>query len=302
MSKKFLSALLLLIISIFSVSAFEKPLVKNIRAVYTGSGKVEVSWIVPEDSRPPVSNIFIYRTLKPVSKYSQLEKETPVQVLSSDASSYTDSITDFNEYFYTVIAMSSSRTSFTIIPSQNTTVKGVRIDIPVQKPAKDVSRLKGEKIYEEGTMRETPLPFLDIIENQNSRRRQMNLQASTAAKNLGCTNKLKETNAFLKPYIFEEDLISPESGDDVFLFEILKDYFIQHKYQESQIEFQRLAGTNISEDVYMRTVFYLGESYYFQGNYEKAVKNFLKTSEKFPVVSKKWIDSSLDMLELPDYQ
>ena len=130
---------------------------------------------------------------------------------------------------------------------------------------------------------------------------EMSLQAKSVAENLGSDkNKLKNKN-FQKPYIFEEDLISPDGGDDFLLFEILKNSFIRQNYSESQKELLRLSGTKISEEVLNRATFYLGESYYFQGNYQNAVKNFLKVYEVFPELSKKWITSSLDLLEIPEF-
>ena len=66
----------------------------------------------------------------------------------------------------------------------------------------------------------------------------------------------------LSPYVFEEDLISPDGGDDYLLFDVLKTTFIKRKYAD-------------------------------------AVNAFLYAADAYPSLAKKWIDSSLDFMQLP---
>ena len=106
------------------------------------------------------------------------------------------------------------------------------------------------------------------------------------------TTKIKSET--MSPYIFEEDLISPDGGDDYLLFNILKTTFIQRKYDEAIPLLTQLIGTNISEDTRSRALFYLGESYYFTGNYNDAVKTFVKVENVYSNLVKQWLNSSLD--------
>ena len=61
-----------------------------------------------------------------------------------------------------------------------------------------------------------------------------------------------------EPYVFEEDLISPDGGDDFLLFEILRDSFIQKKYSKSEEQLKKLISTNRAKSVTERAKFYLG--------------------------------------------
>ena len=97
-------------------------------------------------------------------------------------------------------------------------------------------------------------------------------------------------------YIFEEDLVSPDGGDEYLLFEILKASFVTKKYKETIEKLNQLIGTNISEETRNRAYFYLGESQYFCRNYEDAVRSFVKVQAAFPTVSKKWLEDSLDRI------
>lgn len=299
MKKNFISILFMLIF--LPVFSFERPIVKNITAIPGKINTITITWTLPEDANPQIIEINIFRTLKQIKNFSQLKDENPLASLPPDSTGYTDKVPNYRDYFYTVIAKTKKSLETTIIPSENATIRPVHISLPDPEPKKDTGKEKVQKNYPDGTLREKPLPYLDILEAKNEVKIEMSLQAKSVAENLGSDkNKLKNKN-FQKPYIFEEDLISPDGGDDFLLFEILKNSFIRQNYSESQKELLRLSGTKISEEVLNRATFYLGESYYFQGNYQNAVKNFLKVYEVFPELSKKWITSSLDLLEIPEF-
>ena len=114
------------------------------------------------------------------------------------------------------------------------------------------------------------------------------------------TDSAQSAHSPLSPYVFEEDLISPDGGDDYLLFDVLKTTFIKRKYKDAQTELLRLLATNRSETVTSRSRFYLGESYYFRGNYAEAINAFLYVIDDYPALAKKWIDSSLDFMQLPE--
>ena len=117
-------------------------------------------------------------------------------------------------------------------------------------------------------------------------------QAETLVAGINASGK----KAKLTPHLFEEDLVSPDGGDDYLLFQILKNYFVAKKYRETVDKLSQLIGTNISDSTRNRACFYLGEAYYLQGNYEEAVRSFVKVQAAYPTLAKKWLDSSLDRL------
>ena len=159
---------------------------------------------------------------------------------------------------------------------------------------KEPQKQEKEKLYYEGTLRETPLPFIDIVENSLQPEPTVSEEAAFAAQTL--TNKTKKREPVLKPYIFEEDLISPDGGDDYLLFEILKQYFVHKNYDEAIVQLNKLAGTNIKDSTRSRVYFYIGECEYLTGEYEKAVKSFVKVQDVYPTLARKWINSSLDRI------
>ena len=272
----------------------EKPIVRDIQAEAGKGNKINIYWTLPENPEKEISSFLIYRDTRQIASFSQIKNLEPIAQISSNFSGYTDSVKDFIDYFYCVLAITKDSTSpyDLILLSFNSTVKGAHIAVNSQQ--KEPQKKETEKLYYEGTLRETPLPYIDIVENSIQPNPTVSEEAAFAAQTL--TNKSKKKEPILKPYIFEEDLISPDGGDDYLLFEILKQYFVQKNYEESIVQLNKLAGTNIKETTRNRIYFYIGECEYLTGEYENAVKSFVKVQDAYPILSRKWINSSLDRI------
>ena len=272
----------------------EKPIVRDIQAEAGKGNKINIFWTLPENPEKEISSFLIYRDTRQIASFSQIKNLEPIAQISSNFSGYTDNVKDFIDYFYCVLAITKDSTSpyDLILLSFNSTVKGAHIAVNSQQ--KEPQKKETEKLYYEGTLRETPLPYIDIVENSIQPTPTVSEEAAFAAQTL--TNKSKKKEPILKPYIFEEDLISPDGGDDYLLFEILKQYFVQKNYEESIVQLNKLAGTNIKETTRNRIYFYIGECEYLTGEYENAVKSFVKVQDAYPILSRKWINSSLDRI------
>ena len=272
----------------------EKPIVRDIQAEAGKGNKINIFWTLPENPEKEISSFFIYRDTRQIASYAQIKNISPIAQIDSNFSGYTDLVKDYNDYFYCVLAVTkdSSVPYDLILLSFNSTVKGVHISMNTQQ--KEPQKPEQEKLYYEGTLRETPLPFIDIVENSLQPEPIVSEEAAFAAQTL--TNKTKKREPVLKPYIFEEDLISPDGGDDYLLFEILKQYFVHKNYDEAIVQLNKLAGTNIKDSTRSRVYFYIGECEYLTGEYEKAVKSFVKVQDIYPTLARKWINSSLDRI------
>lgn len=268
----------------------EKPIVSDIMA-RTGKGsKINITWTLPTEPDEEISSLLLFRNTKQITTYSQIEALNPIAELSADMTGYTDNVTDFNDYYYAVIAV-TNKPNNVILLSFNSTIIGAHVATKVKKT--ETVKKEYEKYYPEGTLRETPLPYIDLFDGIDKK--------ETASKEVqASTNSLltssKNTKALLTQYIFEEDLVSPDAGDDYLLFEILKTSFVTRKYNDAINQLTKLIGTNISENTRNRAIFYLGESEYLSGNFEESVRTFVKVEQAFPTLVKKWLDSALDRI------
>lgn len=295
---KFL-ALSLLMAAAFSYSAFstERPIVRDLSAASSGGTTITLSWELPDSPAPAITGLLVYRSTKPVASYYDISDSEPVAKLSGETFFFSDSVNDFKDYYYAVIARTDSGLYDIVLPSINATVNGAHLKIPQKTDTEEEKTASAkETIYSSDGMRTTPLPFLDFVERQNSSVK-LSDEMYLIARRLGKSYSAPE-NRINEPYIFEEDLISPDGGDGFLLFEVLRTTFIQKKYQESAAELERLIRTNRTQSVTARATFYLAESYYFSGDYKNAAKTFLKVYDTYPAAAKRWIDSSLDLYEL----
>lgn len=289
--KKTLCSLFLIFAAVFLFA--ERPIVRDIQARAGNGTKIRITWKIPEDPEPAISFLILYRTNEQISSYSQLAYVEPLATLTADTESYTDTLSDLSDYYYTIISMTDVPYDVVLL-SFNSTVTGVHL---TAKKTDDKDELKEEyeTVYPDGTLRKTPLPYLDMIEGINAEPLVSDNtanQAETLVAGINASGK----KAKLTPHLFEEDLVSPDGGDDYLLFQILKNYFVAKKYRETVDKLSQLIGTNISDSTRNRACFYLGEAYYLQGNYEEAVRSFVKVQAAYPTLAKKWLDSSLDRL------
>lgn len=272
--------------------AFDRPLIINLKAEYTKGSSISLTWATPKKLEKPITKLLVYRDVKPITYFEDINNATFLAQLPGTASGYTDKVSNLNDYFYAVVSFTDE--CFTLIlPGLNATVNGVHVQGVKDKPV-PLQKTEKEKNYPSGTLRETPLPYLDLVEGMTASENTISQKAREKAKNLGAKKTSK--NEYLEPYFFEEDMISPERGDAYYLFQILSTSFAKQNYPEALKQLQKLTGTNISSEVEKRSIFYMGETYYFTGDFENAVRSFVKVQEYFPEESKKWLESSLDHL------
>ncbi len=295
--KKNVIVLSLLLAIAASLCAQNKPIVTDIQALAAKGTRINVYWTLPQNPEPAITKLLIYRDTRPISSYNQLSSAYFVAELPAEACGYTDSVMDYNDYFYAVIAF-TDRPFDLILVSMNSTVDGVHLIAPQQKDI-EPKKKSDEKLYTDGTLRETPLPFINYVEGQGQGDTLISDEIAKSATQFSAYSS-KSGRTPVSPYFFEEDLISPDSGDDFLLFEVLKNTFVQEKYEEAIVLLNKLNGTNISESVRNRVLFYIAEAYFFTGDFEEAAKCFVKVAHVYPLQTKIWMNYTLDRIALPE--
>jgi len=296
MKKTFLIFTILITI-VTHIYSQNRPVVQDIQAAAGKGTRINVSWTLPYNPSPAISKLMLYRDTKPLSSYPQLSSAELIAELPADTSLYTDSVGDYSDYYYAVIAVTEEGRPYDVIfVSMNSTVEGVHLIAP---PVKEIEakQKEEEKLYLDGSMRETPLPFINYVEGQGEEALVSDEVAKTATELSSASGKSAASP--LSPYFFEEDLVSPDSGDDFLLFDVLKTTFVQEKYEEAIVLLNKLNGTNISESVRNRVNFYIGEACFFTGDFEKAAMYFAKTAPVYPLQTKIWMNYTLDRILLP---
>lgn len=278
----------------------ERPIVDLISATAVATDKIKVTWKLPKDFS--ASSLLVFKSTEPFNSKANANSFL-IAELSPKTMQYFDTATDFSEYYYAVLAKLPDGSVYKVfLPSINATVKPVAVERPAKTQKKSEEQVLAEtpKLYTEGTKRELPLPYIDLIGDFEKKTSVLSEDVMTAGKKLSEGQPLKKQK--LPPHYFDEDIISPSGGDDYYLFEILKDYFVKQDYEGSIVELKKFLSINRSETTTNRAAFYLAQSQYFTGNYRSALTMFMYTQDTWPVLCKKWINSTLDFYTVPQVQ
>lgn len=323
-----ISVIFLLTLTVHSVFAQSlRPVVSGIEATAVSSNKITVSWRLPKKTEgSSISSLLVYKDTRPIVNRESIERLKPVAQLAWSATSYTDTVKDFHEYYYAVLSLTRNgdyeqkeglyfdeeldavestdqgELLLVILPGVNTTVNGVRVKSPVvKKDIPEKTESAKEKPYA-SEIREQPLPYIDVLGTVNKPAPKISAKSEEKAlKLVGGKNTHKKTEP-LTVYYFEEDLVSPAGGDDYLLFEVLRTSFVNAKYESAVTQLERFLAQKRSASVTSRTTFYLGEAYYFSGDFENAIDCFIRVNDAYPSLSRKWIENSLELYKLPEEQ
>ena len=278
----------------FAQIAESRPVCTSLSAEKVGINKIKLTWKIPP--KFTAASVAIFRSLEPITLKSTISAERPIAEVPAKLTTYTDTVKKFGEYYYAVVARDKEGTLFTMLfPTVNATATPVALTAP--NGFYDTEP-EPEEQYIPGFLRELPLPYLDLISDLDIQPTQMPLKAKRDAAILA--GKYADAKPeMLPPYVFEDDFVCATGGDDFYLFESLKNYFIKKDYKGSVTDLRKLLSVKRSPEVTTRAVFYLAESQYYCKNYRHALELFLFLEDDVPELAKKWIDSTLDFYQIP---
>ena len=144
--KKLFFVIAFLFSAVFYLSAQNNPIVQDIQSQVGKGTKINVFWVLPKNPKPALTKLLLYRNTRPITSYEQIKELKPIAELSPETTGYTDSVKDFNDYFYCVISYTNKACELVFI-SMNTTVNGVHLTPVVVTPPK-VQKVEPEKLYE----------------------------------------------------------------------------------------------------------------------------------------------------------
>ena len=268
-----------------ALSAEGQRIVTDIHAEPASPPHITVSWSSGW-SGADSQILLVYRSTRPFSGGTALSEHEPLARLPSSANTYTDTVDDYRDYYYAVVAEGSSL----CIPALNATVTGARA---ARAPRGTGDAAAGMGVHAEEGRGDSADPVPAMQTRPESAVPSLSPDARAAGMSLLARSAPMQRN-MLAVYAFDCDLVSPESGDDYVLFETLRRHFARAQYADAVDDLTGFLAARRPHDVTARALFYRGESHYFAGDYKAAVLDFLAVLEDFPALAKKWIYSALD--------
>lgn len=252
-------------------------------------------------SSEPNRELVIYRNTSPIDTESQLLSSVSIAVIPSSQTSFEDSPVPGIPYYYAVIdsAMLAGG-KVTLAPGQNTTATGA--EVPIRTDA------LGQIEY--APKRPRPLPFLTLNSNLQTGAR---LAGSTPSPVPDETRLSQPTAAAVdsllgslpteKPAIMKPVVLDPErgevagGGEEYTLKSIVDGSFASSDWKQTITVLNGYLNIHHSKSVESRARFYLGQAYYFSGDYRKSFLEFLYVEDSLYTAVQPWMDALFNKLQ-----
>jgi hypothetical protein len=218
-------------------------------------------------------NTILYRGVRPFSQMEDLLNAVIVQ--SGISSPFIDYPVQGIPYYYAVIFENElARGSVTLRSGFNTTSDPVKV---------------GTNAPGVTDMRAMPLPLFAAPGAQET----VPLQPDTRRAIADLHPERDLQRPLKKPRAFNQDLDAPAGGEESGLRSIVQTSFAQWNWAESRQEILRYLALPRSGAPEARAHFYLGQAYYFLGDYREALLQFLEVQYVYPVEANEWIQDTL---------
>ena len=229
-------------------------------------------------------NMVLYRSTSPFTDMSSLVSALVISSFQDNGAPYVDYPVPGVPYYYVVLdedAIKSGTAEF--LPDKNTN------RIPVEIPS-IYAKIQRTPLP---TLRPMPLPWLNPGQQAEIPALKFSPDTEKIIASLTSYTPIKSARN-LSPYVFKSDLDSTSGGEDYTLKKILEINFREGSWDKAIKSLNSFLSIRRSEDTIARTRFYLGEAYYFSGDYRNALLSFLMSEDNYYEQSQEWIQYVLE--------
>ena len=224
-------------------------------------------------------------------------------ILSPGVTTYDDKPPAGIGYYYAVLDAEMAKLGrVSLIPGANATPYPVQLPLGNVQPEPD----------NPGSLRTLPLPFLIISKDVESgeilgprlylpETVKINQETQAAVDKL--ISGLPTVAADAKhPEVLPVDKGSMSDGQAVALKSIVEDNLLIGEYEKAQEDLQKYLKIRRTDDLESRARFYLGQAFYFQDRYRKALMEFLLARDNHYLKVRGWLDACFEELASADDQ
>jgi hypothetical protein len=245
------------------------------------------------DTSKPERKVIVYRSSSKIESEQDLVTAQALATFTSGEKSYLDFPLGGIEYYYAVVDAETARAgSYDFVPGENVLEKPV--ELPVGAQIANGSRKVENRI--------TPLPYLML--NRFDSTATGVLSRSPAAldeKTLSIWKQLEKristekTDGSASPDILPIDRNAKTDGANKLLAKLVGKSFPagpndQAAWQNAEKQFAAFFNVSRTDKVLSRAHYYMGQVYYFQGNYTQAFFEFLMAQDSLYTQVQPWLE------------
>jgi hypothetical protein len=295
--------LIVLFILVFLNSGYSQDLPLSLSGLNTSPNKISEIEAVSKDKSIEITfknsrtdrELVIYRSTLPITTYNNLLSASLIATISSNSENYIDFPRQGIPYFYIIMdSLLTKSGNYVIEPGKNVTENSVLIR----------KSLSSERVLSRETLRNQPLPFLDLKSSINSGKLlvdssselpvkyNLTFESDSIVKNIVKSIFLEE-NDDLIPVILNEDLVTSETSEDYQLKRILESDFKEQNWSIAYELLTNFLSVDHSGVIKIKAHFYRAQVLFFQHKYRESFMEFIIVHEDMPVYTKTWIDTLL---------
>lgn len=295
MKRKFLCVCLLFgfCFSFAQTTSLSEKIVDSLTATVLQDSSIfsiKLQWENPKSTE--IKCFHIYKSPSQIFS-SSLQNLEPIDSVDFTKNEYIDVSSPNSDVFYAVISELHNGTKITVaIPSFNSLV----LPISMKKDSETIETIieKNREITKNQRLL-IPLPYLNISEKDKEGQKLDNSLVLTT-KNYG--TKKAQPNSVLSKEILPEETVLQATGEQYFLTNIIQNSFTNADWAKAEEELTIFLQVNRHKDIVSRARFYRAQTYYFQGYFREAIKEFLNCTDTLNPRTKKWISSCLLKMSL----
>lgn len=228
--------------------------------------------------------LFLYRSTSPFTDFNSLTQAVLIATFTNEAGApYLDYPVPGVPYYYALVdeyVIRLGTTKFT--PNINTNREPIEI-------SRDFSRFQRTLLP---SLRPIPLPWLNINQTITTNPQKFSKSTESIISSLIHKNETL-TEIIYSPTVLKEESQLVSSGEEYTFRSILQNTFFKNNWEEAEKELLNYLTLRRSTNITARTKFYLGQAYFFQKKYEKALLEFLICQDSYYNESQEWIQYSL---------
>jgi len=245
------------------------------------------------DTSKPERKVIVYRSSSRIESEQDVVNAQALASFTSGKKGYTDFPLGGIEYYYAVIDAEAARAgSFDFVPGENALEEPV--ELPVGTQISDGSGKIENRI--------TPLPYLLLNRSSSTATEILSKRPATLDdKTLAIWNQLekristKNIESSASPHILPIDRNANTDGANKQLAELVGKSFTadpddQAAWQNAEKQFASFFDVSHTDKVLSRAHYYMGQVYYFQGNYKLAFFEFLMAQDSLYTQVQPWLE------------
>ncbi len=288
----------LLVLWIAPAAFAEGTLLSALRAGSDGE-RVTLSWSAPADAG--AADFIVFRSRAPITSTETLAGATQLAVVSGTTGRFHDYPVPGVPAYYAVIDVEQiAAGSITLIPGRSTTSEAVALPLGV--------RTRDPQFFTEFAFRDRPLPLLqpwrDMLEGTGEAlprafpptRSHALTPAAAAALDGLMELRPPEGIAPKHPTVLDAERTAVDKGVAFTLKSIVDGPFTRGAWAETREQLGNLLTLPLPAEVESRARFYLGQTLFYEGRYERAVLEFILARRHHVAEATPWIRASLQRM------